>query len=191
MMVQAHELPATPEATELAIEIAVGIPTLITERLVLRPSRLSDFPVLAEVMCTERSQYVGGPMSREDAWNEFTQLSAGWLLHGHGGWTVEMDGTVCGFVMVGVEPGDHEREVGYLLTEQAEGRGIAHEAALAARDFAFQALGFDTIVSYIDPDNNRSSKVAQRLGGSRDAKAEAKLGNGMHIYRYPKSEAAI
>ncbi|MDH3793236.1 MAG: GNAT family N-acetyltransferase [Rhodospirillales bacterium] len=174
----------------MAIEIAGGIPTLKTERLVLRPSRLDDFPILAEIMCTERSQFVGGPMSREDAWYEFTQLSAEWLLHGHGGWTIEKDGIVCGFVMVGVEPGDHEREVGFLLTEDAEGHGIASEAARAARDYAFEALGFETIVSYIDPKNARSSKVALRLGGERDVEAEAAKDNRMHIYRYPKPEAA-
>jgi RimJ/RimL family protein N-acetyltransferase len=189
-MVQAHELPATPEATKLAVEIACGIPTLTTERLVLRPPRLSDFPVLADILCTKRAQYVGGPMSRRDAWDEFAQLSAGWLLHGHGGWTVEMSGNVCGFVMVGVEPGDHEREVGYLLTQEAEGRGIGQEAARAARDFAYQALGFDTIVSYIDPNNQRSSSLAERLGGNRDPQAEAAMGDRMHIYRYPKPEAA-
>ncbi|MGI9393986.1 MAG: GNAT family N-acetyltransferase [Boseongicola sp.] len=189
-MINAHERPATPMSTKLAGEIAEGIPTLITERLVLRPSHLSDFQILAEIMCTDRAQYVGGPMSREDAWYEFIQLSAGWLLHGHGGWTIEKDGIVCGFVMVGVEPGDHEREVGYLLTEDAEGHGIAYEAARAARDYAFDALGFKTIVSYIDPENTRSSKVAQRLGGDRDENAEAAIGDRMHIYRYPKPEAA-
>jgi len=188
-MMQAQEFPATPEATKLAVEIAGGIPTLNTERLILRPSRLSDFPVLADILCTKRAQYIGGPMSRRDAWGEFTQLSAGWLLHGHGGWTVEMDGNVCGFVMVGVEPGDHEREVGYLLTKEAEGRGIGQEAARAARDFAFQALGFDTIVSYIDPKNDRSSNLAERLGGRRDAQAEAAVADRMHIYRYPNPEA--
>ncbi len=189
-MIMAHEHPATPEATNLAIEIADAIPTLTTKRLVLRPSRLEDFPVLAEIMCTERSQYVGGPMSRKDAWYEFTQLSAEWLLHGHGGWTIEMDGAVCGFVLIGVEPGDHEREVGYLLTEDAEGQGIAYEAARAARDFAFEALGFETIVSYIDPENTRSISVAQRLGGERDVAAEAAMDGDMHIYRYPNPEAA-
>ncbi|MGI9388667.1 MAG: GNAT family N-acetyltransferase [Boseongicola sp.] len=189
-MIRAHELPATPKATKLAGEIAEGIPTLITERLILRPSKLSDFQFLADVMCTDRAKYVGGPMPREDAWHEFIQLSAGWLLHGHGGWTIEKDGIVCGFVMVGVEPGDHEREVGYLLTEDAEGHGIAYEAARAARNYAFDALSFETIVSYIDPENARSSKVAQRLGGKRDVEAEAAKDNRMHIYRYPKPEAA-
>ena len=189
-MTGAHEQPATPEATALAGVIAGAIPTLTTERLVLRPSRLADFPILAEIMCTERSKFVGGPMSRQDAWYEFTQLSAEWLLHGHGGWTIEMDEIVRGFVLIGVEPGDHEREVGYLLTEEAEGQGIAFEAARAARDFAFEALGFETIVSYIDPENTRSISVAQRLGGERDAAAEAAMDGDMHIYRYPKPEAA-
>ena len=181
----AHEHPATPEATALAARLAAGIPTLKTERLVLRPSRLDDFPAFADLLASERSRYVGGPMSRDTAWAEFAQLTAGWLLHGHGGWTVELDGALMGFVLIGIEPGDHEREVGYLLTEEAEGQGIATEAAKAARDFAFAELGFETLVSYIDLDNAKSVAVAERLGGCSDKKAEAALDNPMRVYRYP------
>ena len=184
-MLNAHEHPATPKATALAARLAAGIPTLKTKRLVLRPYRLDDFPAFADLLASERSRYVGGPMSRRAAWAEFAQLTAGWLLHGHGGWTVERDGALMGFVLIGIEPGDHEREVGYLLTEKAEGQGIATEAARAARDFAFAELGFETLVSYIDLDNAKSVAVAERLGGCRDETAEAALDNPMRVYRYP------
>ena len=121
-------------------------------------------------------------------WNPVWRVRTGRF---HSGWTVEMDGNVYGFVMIGVEPGDHEREVGYILTKDAEGQGIAQEAARAARDYTFETLGFETMVSYINPKNTRSANVSQRLGGRRDAQAEAKPGNRMHIYRYPRPEAAI
>jgi RimJ/RimL family protein N-acetyltransferase len=185
---KAHELPATPEATAFAEALRAGIPTLTTKRLSIRPTQLSDFSAFAELLASERSQYVGGPMSRNKAWDEFSQLTAGWLLHGHGGWTIERDGELMGFVLIGIEPGDHEREIGYLLTENAEGRGIATEAANAARDYGFAELGFDTLVSYIDLENDRSARVAERLGGTRDAAAEAVMKNRMMVYRYMRPE---
>ena len=183
-MIQAHEHPATPQATALAAEIARLVPEITTERLKLRAIRLSDFAALAEIACSERSRFIGGPFSRKDAWHEFLQLTGGWFLHGHGGWAIELDNEICGFVLIGVEPGDHEREVGYSLLERFEGKGIASEAARAALDYGFSNLRFSTLVSYIDPMNARSIQVARRLGGARDHAAEKKLTHEMHVYRY-------
>jgi len=183
-MIGAHEQPATSEAVAIAHQLTTGIPTLHTGRLTLRALKLEDFATLADLLASDRSRFVSGPMSRLDAWQEFTQLASGWVLHGHGGWTIDQDGSIAGFVLIGVEPGDHERELGFLLTEEAEGHGIAFEAASAARDFAFDVLKFPTLVSYIDVANTRSHHLAERLGGERDALAEAKMNNKMRIYRY-------
>lgn len=188
-MTRAHELPATTQATALAGEISAQVPELTTERLTLRAIRLADFATLAEIVCSDRARFMGGPFSREDAWFEFTQLAGGWVLHGHGGWTIEMDGEVCGFALIGVEPGDHEREIGYSLCERFEGQGIATEAAKAALDYGFDRLGFTTLVSYVDAGNLRSIEVAKRLGGTRDQSAEEKLTHGMHVYRYVNARA--
>lgn len=184
----AHELPATPEATAFAASLSANIPSLETDRLHLRPSRLEDFSEFAGLLSSDRSRYVGGPMSRVEAWAEFSQLTAGWLLHGHGGWTIEHEAQLKGFVLIGIEPGDHEREIGYLLTEGAEGQGIATEAAKAALDYAFENLGFVTLVSYIDPKNSKSAAVAERLGGTRDTDSEAAMENRMMVYRYWRSK---
>ncbi|NNL19450.1 MAG: GNAT family N-acetyltransferase [Boseongicola sp.] len=183
-MIGAHEKHATPEAVALAHQLSANIPTLHTDRLTLRPLKLEDFATLADLLASDRSRFVGGPMSRMDAWQELTQLASGWVLHGHGGWAIDHSGSLSGFVLIGVEPGDHERELGFLLTEEAEGHGIAYEAASAARNFAFDVLKFPTLVSYIDVANTRSHRLAERLGGERDALAEAKMNNKMRIYRY-------
>ena len=189
-MIQAHELPATSQATALASGISDLVPELATERLKLRAIRLSDFAALAEIVCSDRARFMGGPFSRRDAWHEFMQLGGGWMLHGHGGWTITMDGTICGFALIGVEPGDHEREIGYSLLPEFEGQGIATEAARAALQFGFEVLKFPTLVSYIDPDNIRSIRVATQLGGVRDEQAEAKLSHDMQVYRYLNQEMA-
>lgn len=48
------------------------------------------------------------------------------------------------------------------------GRGYAQEAARAALDDGFFRLGLDHIVAYTVPANQRSWRVMERLGMSRD-----------------------
>jgi len=44
------------------------------------------------------------------------------------------------------------------------GRGYAHEAAVAAIDYAIDLLGWTDIAHHIDPANTRSIRLAERLG---------------------------
>ena len=55
-------------------------------------------------------------------------------------------------------------EVGWTLTRDAWGQGYATEGATAAMDYAFDVLGWDDVIHCIDPQNEPSRKVAQRLG---------------------------
>ena len=45
-----------------------SIPTLETERLVLRAPGIGDFEPFAAFYASERSKFVGGPLDREGAW---------------------------------------------------------------------------------------------------------------------------
>ena len=187
-MTPRHELPTAGPAEQIAAMFCALAPTIQTERLVLRAPKLQDFDACADIACSERGRFVGGPMSRDDAWDEFAKMSAGWMLHGHGGFAIEdaKSQDVYGFVVLGLEPGDHEVELGFALTEAGEGKGIAYEAALAVRDWAARELGLTELVSYIDPANERSIAVATRLNATRDPKAEAALNDpGTCVYRHP------
>lgn len=168
----ACETPATGAAAALAVALQGKLPLLRTERLVLRAPKVDDFDAFTRLACSDRGTYFGGPMSREDAWADFTQMTATWLLHGHGVWTIGRAGDIAGFVLLGFEPGDLEPELGFLLLPEAEGEGIAFEAATAARDHAFNTLGWTTLVSYIDPANTRAQRLATRLGATRDGRVE-------------------
>jgi RimJ/RimL family protein N-acetyltransferase len=108
-------------------------------------------------------------LSRNDAWWDFVQLASGWMLHGHGGWSiVDVDSEeLLGFVILGLEPGDAQIELGFLVSEQNEGLGIAFEAAQMAREFAFDTLNLSELASYIHKDNARSIALAERLGAKR------------------------
>jgi RimJ/RimL family protein N-acetyltransferase len=57
------------------------------------------------------------------------------------------------------------------LLDGFEGRGIAQEAARAALDWTWAHTGLASLVSYIDPRNHRSIRLAERLGARRDPAA--------------------
>ncbi|WP_284164842.1 GNAT family N-acetyltransferase [Frigidibacter sp. SD6-1] len=191
-MIRPWEQPAPDgPAAALAAALAALVPTIETARLRLRAPRLADFDTWAEIECSERATFIGGPMTRDDGWRDFTQATATWLLRGHGLWSVESrDGAdLLGFVLIGFEPGDQEPELGYLFTAAAEGRGLAVEAAGAARDHAFRGLGLQSLVSYVDRGNDRSARLAERLGARRDRSAETAVGPDCRVYRHPGPEA--
>ncbi len=154
------------------------IPTLETERLTLRAPVAADFGAYAQTLASPRAIHIGGPCDRREAWLDFCQDIASWHLYGHGSWTVTETGadTTLGTVMLHHELGDPERELGWILHKGSEGRGIATEAATAARDFAFDTLEWDTFVSYIAPENDRSIRVAERLSATLDPDAAKPAG---------------
>ena len=83
------------------------------------------------------------------------------------------------------EFGDPEPEIGWVLTLEAEGNGYASEAAAAILPHAMALFGAGGVVSYIDADNHRSARVAEKLGARRDPAAEAALQeDDLHIYRH-------
>ena len=76
-----------------------------------------------------------------------------------------------------------EKELGWQVYEGHEGNGYATEAARALRDWAFDALGLPSLVSYIDPSNFRSVALAERLGAVLDP-AAPKQDPDDHVYRH-------
>ncbi|MEM6307418.1 MAG: GNAT family N-acetyltransferase [Pseudomonadota bacterium] len=153
--------------------ITAAIPVLTTKRLILRAPQITDWNVLEPIWRTDRGQYIGGPFGEEDAWLDFNQAVAGWVLRGIGYWTVteRNTGAVLGFVGVGCEYEDPELEFGWLLTADAEGQGYAFEACTAVRAYAFDTLGLRTLISFVDKRNTRSIHLAQRLGAVHDPAA--------------------
>ena len=124
-----------------------AIPVLETGRLRLRAPALPDFDAYAEFLGSERAIHERGPMDRRAAWREFCASLACWSLRGFGGWSVtdRADGSYLGEVGL-FQPVEYpEPEIGWMVVPRAEGRGIAHEAALAVRAWAYGTLGLGTL----------------------------------------------
>ena len=74
-----------------------------------------------------------------------------------------------GDVMVHWRSEKHQTaEIGYVFHPEQHGFGYATEACRAALELAFVGLGAHRVVSFIDPRNGGSIRVAERLGMSQD-----------------------
>jgi RimJ/RimL family protein N-acetyltransferase len=160
-------------------------PTLRTERLILRAPLLADFEPYAAFFASPRSGYEDGPKSRGAAWKEFAAAVGQWALRGYGAWSLEERATGAYAGEVGIfHPANYpEPEIGWTLMAPFEGRGLAFEAACAARDWAYATLGLASLVSYIDAANLRSVRLAERLGARLDRAAAKPELDDCVVYR--------
>ncbi|WP_375173897.1 GNAT family N-acetyltransferase [Pseudooceanicola sp.] len=167
---------------------AIPVPVIETERLVLRAPEGRDFPaVVAFQMDAERTKYIGGPAQSEfEVWGGFCRAIGHWIWNGYGFWTLEEKSTGQAVGRVGLlnHLGWPEPEIGWHMFAAGEGRGLAHEAALALREHAAQTLGLDRVISLIHPENIRSRALAERLGATVEKETEL-LGDPCLIYRHP------
>ena len=145
------------------------VPTLTTERLLLRPFSEDDVaPLHALMQDADVMRYVGDRRvpTLQETWRAVAGWIGHWALRGYGLWAVvERDsGEVIGRAGL-INPIDWPGpEVGYLLGKRWWGRGYATEAAAAAMAWGFTTIGFERLISLIDPANAPSIAVAGRLG---------------------------
>jgi RimJ/RimL family protein N-acetyltransferase len=149
--------------------VALDIPTLTTERLVLRAFTEADVGPMHRLMQDpEVMRFVGDRSvpGAPDSWRAVAGWIGHWALRGYGQWAVveRQTGEVIGRAGLINPEGWPGVEVGYLLGKRWWGRGYATEAAQAALDWAFAERDFDRILSLIDPANAASIRVAERIG---------------------------
>lgn len=145
------------------------IPTLETERLRLRAPGLADFEHWAAFYASARS-FESHPLTRLEAWRNWAADAGLWVLRGYGPFGVEdrETGAYLGEVGIYQQVNYPGPEFGWFVVPEAEGKGIAYEAARTVKDWIRDALGFDRITSIIDPGNDRSIALGLRLGGVID-----------------------
>jgi RimJ/RimL family protein N-acetyltransferase len=161
-------------------EGADGGPVLVTERLCLRLPKLNDIPASFRFWSSDRSALMGGPWTMETLVAETKGLFAQWQKHGFSLFTVTRHGSDDGIGGIGpFFPDTHpEPELGWSLWDASdEGKGLAFEAAAAARDWFFATSAHKTAVSYTDPANHRSHRLCERLGAKVDPTAPHPYGD--------------
>jgi len=169
----------SPPPSLRAAIFTCGVPRVATARLRLREPRLDDFEAFAANAADPRARaYVGGPLSRRDAWRRFLSIAGTWVVQGHGWWTIEEhEHGAVGSVGVFRRETGPELEIGWNVLRPFWGRGYASEAAKAALDYALNDLQASRVIAIVAPDNVRSHAVAQRIGMRREGeKDDVELG---------------
>jgi len=169
-------------------------PTLETERLILRgPEKRDAEPVIAFLCDQERAAGFGASPDRHDAWRWFGLMVGHWHIHGYGYFVIEdkASGQAAGICGIWNPDGWPEPELGWVVFDGFEGKGIAYEAALRAREWAYSpdGLGFTTLTSNIVPSNARSIALAERLGAwAERTYHNVSMGEDI-LYRHPGPDA--
>lgn len=164
---------------------------LETDRLMIRHLQRSDLDALHGILSDpDVMRYVGNGLpktrqqterlmgfwiaDKERAWDEHTleqlpQLRRAIERDGHFSLWATVDKQSnrligrCGLLAWNLD-GRNETEIGYVLAKAHWGRGLATEAACAVRDYGFERLGFDRLISLIGPANIASQRVAIKNG---------------------------
>jgi RimJ/RimL family protein N-acetyltransferase len=165
----------------------VNVPVVETERLVMRGFRDDDLDEWAAICADgEVVRWVGegeDGLSREDAWRRMAYIAGHWALRGFGNWALVERETRrlvgrAGLLQPENWPG---LEVGWLVAHEHWGRGFAPEAGRASLEWARDALGAHHVISLIEDANERSARVAEKLGMTVEGRA--RIVNGKYDVR--------
>ena len=144
-----------------------------TDRLRFREMTRDDLDDMSALLGDpDVMRFYSAPKSREEAlgWIEWNQKN--YAKHGFGLWVIETHDDYfigdCGLTWQKVN-GSQKLEVGYHVRSNAQGNGLATEAATACLDFAREHLGATELVAIIHPDNKASERVGEKLGMRRVA----------------------
>lgn len=148
-------------------------PTLETIRLILRPHAVADYADCRTLWASpDVVRHIGGtPLDSQAVWFRILRYAGMWSLLGYGMWVIEErdSGAFLGEAgLLSAERGIAELEgvpeAGWVLGPAAWGRGIATEAMQAILDWADAHLDAPSLRCIIDPGNEASIHVAEKLG---------------------------
>jgi RimJ/RimL family protein N-acetyltransferase len=150
--------------------IAFDQVNLRTERLRLRPLREADAAGLFAIFSDPRvmkywsaTAWESIAAAHENIARDLEGMAAGRYLQ----LGIERldDAKLIGrCVLFSLNPQSRRADIGYALAPEAWGHGYMHEALLALLRFGFSELDLNRVEADIDPHNQRSAKLLERLG---------------------------
>jgi len=145
---------------------------LETERLILRPiDSALDFEALADCYSdAETMRYIGGTvMNRAQAWRSMAMMLGHMEMRGYCFLPCieKTTGEWVGRVGPWYPEGWPAPEIGWTIHRNHWRKGYAKEAGRAWVDYAYDVLGWDSVIHCIVDGNIGSIKTAEALGSKR------------------------
>jgi len=168
---------------------------LESKRLILRHQVIEDLEDLWALYCNPNiTKYIpDAPHSREEAQEELE-----WHMHGHpkhpelGLWaTIHKESGKfigrCGLLPWTIE-GQYDVEVAYTIAQEYWGQGLGTEAAQAILQYGFEQLHLSRLICLIDPANDASRKVAEKIGMTLEKEVDGIAGDNVPTLIYSISK---
>jgi RimJ/RimL family protein N-acetyltransferase len=154
-----------------------------TERLLLRRIVEADADEFVSIHKHPTVTRFMGTFDRDEALRWIERNDRDWDQLGYGRLAIveNATGRLLGRSGLKYWPQFEETEVGWLLRPDAWGRGFATEAGRASIEWGIQELGLPRITAMIMPENQRSIRVAERLG-MEPSRGDVLLGEPVIVY---------
>jgi len=164
------------------------------QRISLRPFEASDLDELQAVMGHPDVMRfsLSGPNTKTETEDFIKRCRAQYQEFGYGLLAIvcrEENRVIgyCGLFRQEID-GVPELEIGYRLHPSYWGRGMATEAAVMIRDWAFANLDQGKLISIIEPENAAAIAVAKKIGMNFERKFLFKGQRLTHIYSLRKTQ---
>ncbi len=177
-----------------------------TDRLILRHWQQSDREPFSRLNGNPRvMEFMPELLSRDESDRLADRIGEHFREHGFGLCAAELrqDHSFIGFIGLSVPAFQATFtpcvEIGWRLSADRWGQGLATEGARAMMRYAFENVGLDEVVSFTIPGNVRSRRVMEKLGMARNPADDfdhPRLPEGhplrRHVlYRLRRSELAL
>jgi RimJ/RimL family protein N-acetyltransferase len=147
----------------------------VTERLTLRRWRPDDREAFARLNADPRvMEFMPGVLGRDESDKLADRIEAHFREHGFGLCVAELRGKKDFIGFIGLQVPSFQSastpcvEIGWRLSREHWGMGLATEGARRMVRYAFEELGLESLVSFTVPANLRSRHVMEKLSMTRD-----------------------
>ena len=153
---------------------ASGLPTLVAPRLRLRAPRQADLPAFLRVFgsADDLRYWSHGPLADDAAAREYLRsIHEGARDQSLFQWAVadgETDAMMGTVTLAGWDRNNRRADLGFILARAFWGRGLATEAVRRVLTFAFGEMGLHRVEADVDPENEASLALLERLGFRRE-----------------------
>jgi len=160
-----------PEYVERVWRRLKGLPwkILATDRLQVRETIPEDVDAFYAIYSHPAvTKYMEGLYPEVEQEKQYVReyIEKIYTYYGFGVWTVveKESGAVIGRAGISYREGFEIPELGFVIGVPWQGKGYAEEACRAILDYGWKALGFDQVQALVEPGNQSSVRLCEKLG---------------------------